>query len=95
MFDCSAFSAWLKFKYSAEALLYFGAATYAVDYFRPIISDCGLWDQVRVDSGGEFALLLHVQRMLSSYRTNTERPPYLQTTSCLVRFVYKATTCSL
>lgn len=36
----------------------------------------GLWDQVRVDCGGEFALMLHVQQMLSAYRTNTQRALY-------------------
>ena len=50
-------------------------------HVRPIVVENGLWDQVRVDCGREFALLLFVQQLLSSHRTNTNRLPYLQTRS--------------
>ena len=46
----------------------------------------GMWDQVRVDCGTEFALMLFVQRLLSMYRTNTTRNPYVQTRSTQVLF---------
>lgn len=55
-----------------------------INHFRPIITDQGLWDQVRVDCGREFALLLFVQRLLSQYRRNTAREPFLQTRSTQV-----------
>lgn len=48
-----------------------------------LLSD-GLWDQIRVDCGREFALILFVQELLSSYRTNVLRQPYLQTRSTQV-----------
>ena len=43
-----------------------------------------MWDQVRVDCGREFSLMLYVQESLSFYRNNTQRAPYLQTTSTRV-----------
>lgn len=48
---------------------------------RPIITEFGLWDQLRVDCGKEFALILHVQDRLSNFRTNTQRLPFVQTQS--------------
>ena len=47
--------------------------------YRPVLLSDGLWDQIRVDCGREFALILFVQQLLSSYRTNVHREPYLQT----------------
>ena len=44
----------------------------------------GLWDQIRVDCGKEFALLLYVQQLLAAHRTNTLRQPYMQTRSTRV-----------
>ena len=41
----------------------------------------GMWDQVRVDHGKEWTLLLFVQELLAHLRTNTNRAPHLQTTS--------------
>ena len=41
----------------------------------------GLWDQVRVDCGREFALILYIQDWLTPFRTNTQRAPYVQTQS--------------
>ncbi len=46
----------------------------------------GIWDQVRVDRGNEFALILFVQKLMAAYRTNTFREPYRQTPSTQVRF---------
>lgn len=39
----------------------------------------GIWDQVRVDHGKEFYLMLAVQEHLKDLRNNTRRHPYLQT----------------
>ena len=47
----------------------------------------GLWDQVRVDCGREFTLMLFVQQRLASYRTNTQRAPYMQTASTMVELI--------
>ena len=54
---------------------------------RPIVVDHGLWDQVRVDCGKEFTLILHFQDQLSHFRTDTQRLPYLQTQSKQVHCV--------
>ncbi|XP_071063086.1 uncharacterized protein [Pseudochaenichthys georgianus] len=51
------------------------------DVFRPAVLANGMWDQVRVDHGKEFYLTLFMQELLSSYRHNQERRPYLQTSS--------------
>ena len=51
---------------------------------RPVLLTDGLWDQIRVDCGREFALILFIQELLSSYRTNVLREPYLQTRSTQV-----------
>ena len=49
--------------------------------FRVIIQDYGLWDQIRVDQGKEWVLMLYVQETLAHFRRNTSRPPHLQTAS--------------
>ncbi|XP_068683153.1 uncharacterized protein [Montipora foliosa] len=41
----------------------------------------GMWDQLRVDKGKEFSLMLSVQHLLRQHRRNTTRLPYQQTTS--------------
>ena len=53
-------------------------------YYRSVLLSDGLWDQIRVDCGREFALILFIQELLSSYRTNVLREPYLQTRSTQV-----------
>ena len=45
----------------------------------------GLWDQLRVDHGTEWYLMLSVNRTLSHLRNRTDREPQVQTTSKLVR----------
>ena len=50
----------------------------------------GLWDQIRVDKGNEWILMLFVQESLAHFRRNTIRPPHLQSTSkqvCYNNFV--------
>jgi len=48
---------------------------------RQTIERYGLWDQVRVDHGKEFYLVLFVQNLLKDHRNKTERQPYIQTQS--------------
>ena len=51
---------------------------------RSILSRYGLWDQLRVDKGKEWYLMLAVQEQLACLRVNQSRPSYLQTTSTMV-----------
>ena len=44
----------------------------------------GIWEQVRVDHGKEWCLILHVQEVLAKYRRDVSKPPHRQTTSKLV-----------
>ena len=46
-----------------------------------MVTKYGLWDQIRVDHGKEWQLILFIQ---ASIRYNTQRAPHLQTTSKLV-----------
>ena len=53
-----------------------------ISYFsRPIAQQYGLWDQIRVDQGKEWTLMLFIQEKLQHLRRNTSRAPHLQTTS--------------
>ena len=49
--------------------------------FRPILVEEGVWDQVRVDHGTEFFLILAVQDHLAHLRTRQDHQPFMQTTS--------------
>ena len=49
--------------------------------FRPLLLSEGLWEQVRVDHGSEFALVLTSQQLLSPYRRSTCHLPVLQSLS--------------
>ena len=40
-----------------------------------------LWDQLRVDMGKEWVLMLFIQEQLADLRRNIHRAPHLQTTS--------------
>lgn len=57
-------------------------------FFRPAILKYGMWDQVRVDHGREFYLTLYMQEILSEYRHNLERQPYVQTQSTKVSLLF-------
>ena len=48
---------------------------------RPAVLEYGMWDQIRVDHGNEFYLLLYVQEKMANYRTNLGRAPFIQTMS--------------
>lgn len=54
------------------------------------MSQYGLWDQIRVDKGKEWYLMLSVQQALSDLRRNVLKAPYIQTSSKKV--VYNCTT---
>jgi len=47
----------------------------------PILTNYGVWDQVRVDQGKEWVLMLFVQEQLAEFRKNIGRSPHVQTTS--------------
>ena len=50
-------------------------------YTRPLLLEYGLWDQVRVDQGKEWVLMLFVQEQLADMRRDTSKAPHRQTTS--------------
>lgn len=52
--------------------------------FRQILLNFGLWDQIRVDHGREFYLLLYVQEQLAQQRRNQGRAPHIQSMSTQV-----------
>ncbi|XP_062499233.1 uncharacterized protein LOC134176583 [Corticium candelabrum] len=49
--------------------------------YRPVALQYGLWDQIRVDRGREFYLMLAVQDHLSDQRENTSKAPSIQSPS--------------
>ena len=53
---------------------------------RKLVEEFGLWDQIRVDYGTEWALILHVQNLLSEHRNDPTLAPYVQTSSRQVNY---------
>ena len=51
-----------------------------------MIRDFGLWDQIRVDCGREWYLMLFMQEHLSHLRNDPSKPPHLRSSSKNVRF---------
>ena len=51
------------------------------EVYRTTILTDGLWDQIRVDHGREFYLVLYIQEKLRDKRGNPSIAPYRQTTS--------------
>ena len=49
--------------------------------FRPALCRYGIWDQIRMDHGREFNLVICVQQLLSVYRNDESRESYKQTRS--------------
>ena len=49
--------------------------------FRPALCRYGIWDQIRMDHGSEFNLVIFVQQLLSVYRNDESRESYKQTRS--------------
>ena len=52
-----------------------------VFFFRKTTLEYGLFNQIRVDGGKEFYLILNIQEHLSNYRQNQEILPYRHTES--------------
>ena len=50
-------------------------------YYRPLLIEYGLFEQLRVDHGTEFCLCIFVQELLKDYRYCQARLPWKQTTS--------------
>ena len=49
-----------------------------------MVSTFGLWDQIRIDKGKEWYLMLYINSTLSHLRGTTSKPPHLQTSSTKV-----------
>ena len=49
--------------------------------FHPILQCYGLWEQLRMDHGTEFSLIITIQEYLSVYRARHNRPSVLRSTS--------------
>ena len=44
--------------------------------YRELVIQYGLWDQLRVDQGKEWVLMLFMQEQLAHLRTNTSHAPH-------------------
>lgn len=51
---------------------------------RKAVRDFGIWNQIRVDKGREWYLMLFVQQKLAHYRRDLSKPAFLQTASTQV-----------
>ena len=49
-----------------------------------MVLEHGLWDQIRVDHGREWYLMLHVNQTVAHLRGNTSKDAFRQTTSTKV-----------
>ena len=56
---------------------------------RELCLKYGVWDQVRVDHGNEFMLMLYLQHKIQDLRFNKNRLPFVQTTSRMVNIFIK------
>uniref|UniRef100_A0A1X7TGN1 Uncharacterized protein n=1 Tax=Amphimedon queenslandica TaxID=400682 RepID=A0A1X7TGN1_AMPQE len=52
-------------------------------FYRGLLFDYGMWNQLRVDKGREWFLMLFIQEKLCNLRGNTSIPPYLHSSSQL------------
>ena len=48
---------------------------------RSLLLTFGIWDEIRVDMGKEWYLMLYAQEMLATKRSDCTRPPHVQSTS--------------
>ncbi len=63
--------------------------------YRKMVTNYGLWDQLRVDHGKEWYLMLYIQETLSHLRNDASKPPHTQSSSTLVNKVdYTCCTCA-
>ena len=49
--------------------------------FKPALFRYGIWDQIRMNRGRDFNLVIFVQQLLSDYRNDETRKSYKQTRS--------------
>ena len=49
----------------------------------------GLWDQVRVDHGSEWVLMLHVHEGLADHRNCTDKPSFIASSSKKVYYYFR------
>ena len=49
--------------------------------FRQAVLKYGVWEQVRMDHGRKFALVIFIQQVLSCYRLEGRKQPFKQTRS--------------
>lgn len=49
-----------------------------------MLQEFGIWDQLRIDMGREWSLIVFIQELLSVHRTNTSITPYASSTSKIV-----------
>ena len=49
--------------------------------FRPAIAKYGVWNQLRIDHGKEFLLIIFVQELIESYRYSRNKTPWKKTAS--------------
>lgn len=52
--------------------------------FRNIVHTYGIWDQIRVDHGREWYLMLFINESIAHLRGNTSKQPHMQTSSTKV-----------
>ena len=76
------------YRYDYCTCLYMHCNTNFHFYDRELCLQYGLWDQIRVDHGKEFYLMLYVQEKLSEFRRNTTIAPHMQSTSRQVSTLY-------
>ena len=70
-----------KVRLRTKKLSNFLTVSPVLTFSRSAVLQYGMWDQIRVDHGKEFYLTLFMQEKLASFRNNTARQPYLQTSS--------------
>lgn len=56
--------------------------------YREMVMTYGLWDQILVDQGKEWMLLLFINEHLSHLRNDCSRPPHLQSSSKQVAMLF-------
>ncbi len=67
---------------------------YSVCTCRTMVQNYGLWNQIRVDKGREWYLMLFVQQKLSQHRDDQRKPGFLQTPSTQVRW-FRSVVCNI
>jgi len=76
---------------ASQMLIFISLCVCISPYFfcREIIREFGLWDQIRVDCGREWNLMLFMQEHLSHLRNDPSKPPHLRSSSKNVSLVFE------